>query len=97
MPDPANHPAAALLIPADQASPLLLDADGVCLRLSIGKSHFFELKKTDRFPLQPLRLGRCVRFRADELQRWIDAGCPGAMRWKALKQMEATSGRRATR
>lgn len=25
---------------------------------------------------EPLRLNRTVRWRADEIQLWIDAGCP---------------------
>jgi predicted DNA-binding transcriptional regulator AlpA len=72
--------------PADSIpdNAILLDAAGVCHRPSIGISHLHALRRAGRFPLMPVRLGRAVRFRADELSRWVSAGCPAADRWRAM-------------
>lgn len=42
-------------------------------RVGIKKSKIYELIRTDNFP-QPVRLGRRnVRWRSDDIQKWIDA------------------------
>jgi predicted DNA-binding transcriptional regulator AlpA len=78
--DRVNHPA---------ADAILLDAHGVCARLSIGLSHFHALRRDGRFPLAPVRLGKSVRFYADELRQWTAARCPGEMKWRAMQQAGA--------
>lgn len=75
-------------MPADASiPPLLLDAAGVCARLCIGLSHLHAMRRQGRFPLQPIRLGRAVRFRSDDLSAWCAAGCPPAGRWSAMQQV----------
>lgn len=69
---------------------LLLSGPDVCARLRIGVSLFHGLRRQGRLPLTPIRLGRAVRFSADELARWTAAGCPNAMKWNAMN-----AGRRA--
>jgi predicted DNA-binding transcriptional regulator AlpA len=32
----------------------------------------------------PVRVGKAVLWRADELRRWIDAGCPRRAEWEVL-------------
>jgi predicted DNA-binding transcriptional regulator AlpA len=68
-------------------APILLDARGVCARLSIGLSHFHALKSDGRFPLTPIRLGRAVRWDLRDVAAWIDAKCPNEYRWRAMRQM----------
>ena len=63
---------------------LLLDAAGVCAKLSIGLSHFHNLRRAGRMPLEAVRLGKSVRFRASELDAWVAAGAPSADRWRAM-------------
>lgn len=65
---------------------LLLSGPAVCARLGIGKSTLHKMIRGGKFPLQPVRLCRAVRFRADELSTWVAAGCPAADRWRALQQ-----------
>jgi predicted DNA-binding transcriptional regulator AlpA len=70
-------------------SPLLLDADGVCQALSIGISHLHALRRTGKFPVEPLKLGGAVRWRAADISAWITAGCPAALRWKFMHKIKA--------
>lgn len=70
--------------PLDNAA-LLLSGAAVCARLGIGKSTLHKMIRGGRFPLLPVRLGRAVRFRADELSTWVAAGCPAADRWRAMQ------------
>ena len=44
---------------------------------------------TGRFGPAVLRLGRCVRVRADELRDWIDAGCPSREEWLSIRGPES--------
>jgi hypothetical protein len=56
---------------------------------------FFALRHAGKFPLPPIKLGKSVRWRADLLEQWVAADCPGDARWRMLQQAGAT-GRRAT-
>lgn len=48
--------------------------------------------------IQPIRLGRSVRFDLNELNRWVDAGCPGVDKWNAVRTADsATAARGAGR
>ncbi len=33
---------------------------------------------------RPVKIGRIQRYRPDELQAWIRAGCPGRAQWDAM-------------
>jgi predicted DNA-binding transcriptional regulator AlpA len=83
-------------MPVESADALLLSAADVSRRLAICKGHLHGLRRAGKFPLTPIRLGRAVRFSADELTRWTQAGCPAADRWRLIQQAEADRGRRAT-
>lgn len=63
---------------------LLIDGRELARRLGVGISTIHALRRTGRFPLKPIRLGRAVRFRSDELSRWCAVGCPAANRWDAI-------------
>ena len=64
--------------------PLLLSARQVADLLGIGLSTLWRLVSSGRTP-EPVKLGRCTRWRADELRAWIDAGCPSRDRWSLLR------------
>jgi excisionase family DNA binding protein len=70
-------------------NPLLIDGGEVCARLSIGKSKLHAMLRAGRFPVAPIRLGRAVRYRADELSAWVSAGCPVSDRWRAMQAMNS--------
>lgn len=68
-------------------SALLLSGKQVCHRLSIGLSHLHAMKRAGKFPLAPIRLGRSVRYSADDLRRWCEAGCPASAKWNAIEML----------
>ena len=57
------------------------DAAGL---LGISRAHFWKLNGLGKLPA-PVRLGRVVRWRRDELIRWLNAGCPCRERWEATQ------------
>lgn len=67
------------------APPLLLDAAGVASALRISKRHLATLSSSGRIP-RPIRMGRAVRWNADEIRRWIEAGGPSRDKWEAIRQ-----------
>lgn len=44
-----------------------------------------------RFGPDILRLGRCVRIRANELREWIEAGCPPREKWVEIRKAATPS------
>lgn len=61
--------------------PLLVDVRDAAKQLGMSRSTFLKLHNSGRVPL-PLRFGRVVRWRVEELQAWVTAGCPGRDAWK---------------
>jgi excisionase family DNA binding protein len=62
---------------------LLLRAAEVASALGIGKRHLAALNSSGRLP-RPIRLGRAVRWRADEIRAWLAAGAPSRDRWEQM-------------
>jgi excisionase family DNA binding protein len=54
---------------------LLIPAEKVADLLGISKRTLWRLLSAGRLP-EPVRLGSIVRWNKDELQEWIDKGCP---------------------
>jgi predicted DNA-binding transcriptional regulator AlpA len=36
------------------------------------------------FAPSPVRIGKVLRWKRDEVRSWIEAGCPGRLRWLRL-------------
>ena len=36
---------------------------------------------------RPIRLGRSIYWRPDELKAWVAAGCPDRVTWEAMQQL----------
>ena len=64
---------------------LLTDRESAA-RVGKSKSGWRKDYLAGRTPL-PVRLGRSVRWDAEELDAWISAGCPCRERWEALKEV----------
>ena len=63
----------------------LLTADEAVGRLGISPAHFFRMNSSGQLGPRPIKLGeKCSRWRAAELQAWVDAGCPSRDRWLAM-------------
>jgi len=70
--------------PAADTAVLLTAADVAGL-LAITVRHVRALDASGRLP-RPIRLGRAVRWRRDELLRWLDAGAPSRDKWEILRR-----------
>ena len=64
---------------ADLARPELLDVGQVAARLKCSKRSVYRLSDCAKMP-RPVKLGSLVRWRVDELDRWIGDGCPAVGR-----------------
>lgn len=54
---------------------LLLDVKETAELLNASPRTVYRLSDAGRMP-RPVKIGALVRWRADEIRRWIDAGCP---------------------
>ncbi|RJP30925.1 MAG: DNA-binding protein [Phycisphaerales bacterium] len=61
----------------NETGPLLLTAADVAKLLRLSRRSVLKLRSRGAIP-EPVRLGRSVRWRREELARWIAAGCPAA-------------------
>lgn len=74
---------------ADSREFLALDAAGLAQGLGVSVRHIRRLNAAGKLP-RPVRLGRLVRWAADEIRDWLAAGCPDRQSWQAAKN--ATAG-----
>jgi predicted DNA-binding transcriptional regulator AlpA len=75
--------------------PLLLDGPQVAALLSISLSSFHAMRAMGQFPLPPLHLRRCVRWRVADVRAWVAAGMPAESRWRAINAIRRTDMRKA--
>ena len=68
------------------SEPMLLPAGAAAKLLGISERHFYKLHSSGRVP-KPIRLGRAVRWRADELRDWVAAGTPPRDRWQGMRDL----------
>jgi excisionase family DNA binding protein len=71
-------------IPRADAASLLLSADQLAHELSVSTRTISRLASSGKLP-KPLRLGRSVRWRRDEVVSWLAAGCPDRQKWEAVR------------
>jgi len=72
-------------VPGQQTSavpPLLFDTADLCAVLRISKATIHRLLAAGKLP-KPLRLAG-LKWRADEIRRWCDAGMPDCKTWEAM-------------
>lgn len=65
--------------------PTLVNASEAARLCGIGRTTWYSLQAAGRVPA-PIRLGRRVLWRIEELQDWIRAACPPLHQWKHLRQ-----------
>ncbi len=58
----------------------------VAAALKLSQRAVWSMLQNGRFGPEVIRLGRAVRFRADELHAWIAASCPKRADWTAKPQ-----------
>jgi len=60
--------------------PLLLTAQDLAAKLQVSLRSVRRLDLAGRLPA-PVTIGRAVRWRANEIRDWCNAGCPKRNRW----------------
>jgi predicted DNA-binding transcriptional regulator AlpA len=66
---------------------LLIDAEDLARLLSVSLRHVRRMDSADELP-RPLRLGGSVRWRAEEIRRWVESGCPVRKLWDAMQRRQ---------
>ena len=66
----------------EEPSLLLLSAQNLAKRLAISVRTLWRLRTSGKMP-KPVKLGGTVRWRAEEIDAWVQAGCPNANVWEA--------------
>lgn len=61
----------------------LLNAADVAKVLRVSERTVWRMRDAGRL-IEPVRLGRSCRWRAEELTEWMGAGCPGLQEWRIL-------------
>ncbi|MDB5342488.1 MAG: Prophage regulatory [Schlesneria sp.] len=56
-------------------TPVLMTAKDLAVSLQISLRQLWRLRNAGQLP-EPVALGRLVRWRTDQIQQWIAAGCP---------------------
>jgi predicted DNA-binding transcriptional regulator AlpA len=65
--------------------PLLLDGRDAARLCGVSPATWYRMVAAGRCPA-PVRLSAgCVRWRAQELRAWVEAGCPDRRTWEALR------------
>lgn len=76
-------------IPSKPPEPLLMSDREAAALCSLSRATWHRLRVAGKLP-PPVKLGRSVRWRRDEIVAWVAAGCPDARTWAA---MQATNRR----
>jgi predicted DNA-binding transcriptional regulator AlpA len=87
----AHRPLAAPTAPVAETPPIAIDARGAARLCGISRSLWHSMKAAGRIPL-PIRLGRRVLWRVEELHAWVKAGCPPLHRWEQIKNSAGKTG-----
>jgi predicted DNA-binding transcriptional regulator AlpA len=70
---------------SDESPSLLLSARTLAQRLAISVRTLWRLQNGGKVP-RPVKLGGAVRWRAEEIDAWVQAGCPNASVWEAARR-----------
>jgi predicted DNA-binding transcriptional regulator AlpA len=72
----AEHPSTV------SSETLLIDADEVARRVDVSPRTVWRLNSAGKLP-KPVAVGGSRKWRADEIRRWVEAGCPARSAWDA--------------
>jgi len=64
---------------------LLLDTKQVAELLGIGERTLWRWSRSGIAP-RPIKIGKTVRFSADEIREWVAKGCPREGQWERFKK-----------
>jgi excisionase family DNA binding protein len=75
---------------ATVAGPLLVDARELARLLDVSVATIWRLKAAGQLP-RPVKLGSSTRWRRDEVENWIRAGCPALKTWEARQALRSAA------
>ena len=64
---------------------ILVSAGDLGDMMNISVRHIRRMDAAGKLP-KPVRLGHCVRWRADEIQAWLSAGAPKRDVWRTMQE-----------
>lgn len=76
---------------ADLMSKATLTADDLANLLHCCRRTIYRRDDAGEIPA-PVRIGRQVRWRTDEVKAWLDAGCPRRDHWEPMWRMSGGKG-----
>lgn len=76
---PASETIADDLIP--EAAPALMTSAELAGELQISERTVRRLEITGKIGPRPIHIGRAVRYRREEVTKWLEAGCPDRENW----------------
>lgn len=68
---------------ATEVAPLMVDRRQLAEILKVSPRLIQKLQASAHLPA-PIRLGRAVRWRGEEIRSWVDAGCPQRDCWELM-------------
>jgi len=68
-------------------SRLLISAAELGKLLGVNKSTVWNWHSSGRIPM-PVHIGGTTRWKAEEIRRWVEAGCPPRAQWELLRADE---------
>jgi predicted DNA-binding transcriptional regulator AlpA len=80
--DRTDHPS---IHASTSGVPMGVEAAQAARLCGVSRATWYSLRKAGRVP-RPVRLGRRVLWRVEELREWMAAGCPPLSRWDAAKK-----------
>ena len=80
-----ESPAGAGITPQPRLSPLLLRASDAAAACHTSVRTWHSWNSSGRIP-RPIRIGRMVFWRPEELKAWVAAGCPDRAAWEVIHE-----------
>lgn len=77
--------------PSQAVEPMLLDDDLAAI-LRCSTRTLARYRAADLIPA-PVRIGRQLGWRPQEVRDWMEAGCPNRSQWELMKRAEASPRR----
>jgi len=63
----------------------MLNANQLAELLGVSRRTIQLWEKSGKVP-EPIRIGRTVRWRREEIEAWLKAGSPNRLKWKVMKK-----------
>ena len=71
----------AIAVNSPPVAPALMTSVELAAELQISERTVRRLEITGKIGPRPMNIGRAVRYRRDEVEKWIEAGCPARDSW----------------